>query len=63
MTRPAHGKESGMRPTPTQPFHTDLDPNLGHLVDDFLAEIDRLLRKIEEMTCSLSSSPSTPPRR
>lgn len=52
-----------MRPTPTQPFHTDLDPNLGHLVDDFLAEIDRLLRKIEEMTCSLSSSPSTPPRR
>lgn len=33
-----------MRPTPTQPFHKDLDPNLGHLVDDFLIEVDRLLR-------------------
>lgn len=34
-----------MNPTPRQPFHRDdLDPNLNQLVDDFLAEIDHLLR-------------------
>ena len=33
-----------MKPTPTQPFHTDHDPDLGALVDDFLVEMDRILR-------------------
>lgn len=34
-----------MRATPPQPFHrNDLNPDLGQLVDDFLVEVDRLLR-------------------
>lgn len=45
MTTAVHGKERTMRSTPLQPFHRDdLDPDLGQLVDDFLVELDRLLR-------------------
>lgn len=33
-----------MNSTPSQPFSNPHDPDLGHLVDDFLVELDRILR-------------------
>lgn len=36
------------QPTPTQPFHQDLNPVVAVLVDDFLEEIDQLLRKVRD---------------
>lgn len=36
--------------TPTQPFHTERDPDLGPIIDDFMAELDKLLKEQRDRT-------------